>query len=232
LNILKKVLLGTIRYSFLSFHPSRMATSLQTILTIKCGLWRSPSIRIVALFLPSVMRNVARLQVTSPAGLGTKMTVLARATSNLSDWNIWPARERLCVCRRGPVGEWVPAQVSLSTGRMTSRSQASPLLEEEDQLLNTHMSRREQKSWSWFPTGLETKNYCAGEGQQQFSRSANRPTFCNPGWSGQVHTSVTSKRSPPPPHLCIGDRIDPGVGLGTAVKRRIHSSSGNLTPVG
>jgi hypothetical protein len=56
-------------------------------------------------------------------------------------------------------------------GAVTSISYTPPLVEEEAQLLNTFMSRREQKSSSWIPTGLETKNYYAGEGQQHFNRS-------------------------------------------------------------
>jgi hypothetical protein len=65
----------------------------------------------------------------------------------------------------------VPARVPPPTNRvgMTSSSQTPSLVEEEAPLLNTYVSRREQKTWSWIPTGLETKNYCAGEGQQQFN---------------------------------------------------------------
>jgi hypothetical protein len=44
-----------------------------------------------------------------------------------------------------------------------------------------YMFRAEQKSWSIIPTGLETKNYCAGEGQQQFNRPTGRA--CN--WNGK-----------------------------------------------
>jgi hypothetical protein len=33
--------------------------------------------------------------------------------------------------------------------------------EEEAALVNMHMSRREQKSFSWILMGMETKNYCS-----------------------------------------------------------------------
>jgi hypothetical protein len=73
-----------------------------------------------------------------------------------------------CMCVwRGPVGGWVPAGIPPRRGGVTP-----PLVEKEAPLLNTFMSVKEQKYWSWVPTGLRTKNYCAGEGQQQF----NRPT--------------------------------------------------------
>jgi hypothetical protein len=55
---------------------------------------------------------------------------------------------------------------------LMSARQTLPLVEEEAPFLNTYMSRSEQKTWSWIPMGLETKNYSAGEDQQQF----NRPT--------------------------------------------------------
>jgi hypothetical protein len=60
---------------------------------------------------------------------------------------------------------------------VTSSSQTPPLADEEAPLLNTYISRREQKSWSWISPGLETKNYCAGEAQQQF----NRPSWVSTG---------------------------------------------------
>jgi hypothetical protein len=53
---------------------------------------------------------------------------------------------------------------------VTSSSQTPPLAEEEAPFLNTFMSMIEQKSLSWIPTGLETKNCCAGDDQQQFNR--------------------------------------------------------------
>jgi hypothetical protein len=52
----------------------------------------------------------------------------------------------------------------------------TPLVEEAAPLLNTYISRRKQKPSSWIPTRLETKNYCAGETQQQFNRPTDRPT--------------------------------------------------------
>jgi hypothetical protein len=50
-----------------------------------------------------------------------------------------------------------------------------PLIEEEAQLLNTYMSRREQNSWPWISTRPEARNDYAGEGRQQFNRSTYRP---------------------------------------------------------
>jgi hypothetical protein len=50
-----------------------------------------------------------------------------------------------------------------SRKRVTSSSQTLSLVEEEVPLLNTYIS------WSWIPTGLETKNHRAGEDQQQFN---------------------------------------------------------------
>jgi hypothetical protein len=52
-----------------------------------------------------------------------------------------------------------------------------PLVEEEAPFLNTYMSRREQKSWSWVSRRPEARNDCAGEGQQQFNRPTDRPTY-------------------------------------------------------
>jgi hypothetical protein len=48
-------------------------------------------------------------------------------------------------------------------------SQTPPVGEAEASLLHTYMSSRDQKSCSWIPMELETKHYCAGEGQQQFN---------------------------------------------------------------
>jgi hypothetical protein len=43
-----------------------------------------------------------------------------------------------------------------------------PVIKEKAQLLNTHMSRRKQKSGLWISTRPEVRNDCAGEDQQQF----------------------------------------------------------------
>jgi hypothetical protein len=57
-----------------------------------------------------------------------------------------------------------------------------PLVDEEAPLLNTDMSRREQKSWSWIWRRLKpgmsvlARNVCAGEDQQQSNQPTNQPT--------------------------------------------------------
>jgi hypothetical protein len=42
-----------------------------------------------------------------------------------------------------------------------------PLTEEEALFLNTHISRRKQKAWSWISRGPENRNVRVDEGQQQ-----------------------------------------------------------------
>jgi hypothetical protein len=56
-----------------------------------------------------------------------------------------------------------------------------PLVKEEAPLLNTCMSRREQKSWSPISILPEARNDCAGENQQQLNRPAEWIT-CSQWW--------------------------------------------------
>jgi hypothetical protein len=81
---------------------------------------------------------------------------------------------RACVCV--PISEWVPARGTSSRRGLTSSSQMPPLVQEVAPFLNTYMSRMEEKYWSWIPTGLEIKNYCFSEDQQQFNRLT---VFCS-----------------------------------------------------
>jgi hypothetical protein len=37
-----------------------------------------------------------------------------------------------------------------------------------------HVKVMKRKLWSWVPTGLEDKNYCADEDQQQFNQPTDR----------------------------------------------------------
>jgi hypothetical protein len=70
------------------------------------------------------------------------------------------------------MNEW--PRESPRRGGVTTSSQTPPLVEEGATLINTYMSRREQKNLVMIPMGFETKTYCAGEGQQHF----DRPTIC------------------------------------------------------
>jgi hypothetical protein len=46
----------------------------------------------------------------------------------------------------------------------------TPLVEEETRFTNTETVTERTQIRSWIPTGLETKNDCAGEDQQQITR--------------------------------------------------------------
>jgi hypothetical protein len=76
-------------------------------------------------------------------------------------------RNQESLCWRGPAGIY---QVSGATG--PSRSSHTPPIVEKEAPFKTH-STLKIKILSWVPTGLETKNYCAGEAQQQFNRPEN-----------------------------------------------------------
>jgi hypothetical protein len=54
-------------------------------------------------------------------------------------------------------------------------SLAPPLVETETPFPKTETVLQRTKIWSWLPTGPETKNDCAGEGQQQLTEP--RPFF-------------------------------------------------------
>jgi hypothetical protein len=71
-----------------------------------------------------------------------------------------------------------PLESNHSPVEGSDRSQWDPSPPRSEGLNSKHvyMFRREQKSWTWIPTGLETKNHCTGEGQQQF----NPPTYSQP----------------------------------------------------
>jgi hypothetical protein len=106
--------------------------------------------------------------------------VLASTSNNLTDRPAPQQREYMSqsmsgVCVWRSVSERMAAQVTPRRKGMTSNSQTSPLIEEEAPRLNTYMSTREQKSWSWIPKSLKTKNYCAGMGQHQFNLAGRWP---------------------------------------------------------
>jgi hypothetical protein len=65
------------------------------------------------------------------------------------------------------------SQITSQMGVEWRSSQSAPLAEKKAPLLNAYMSRREQTSWSQIPPVLETKNFCAGEGQRQFNRQTD-----------------------------------------------------------
>jgi hypothetical protein len=75
----------------------------------------------------------------------------------------------VCVCVCGGEGQLV-SECPPEAPPIVGESSQTPPLVEEVPFLNTYMSRIEQNSWSWIRSGLEIKNYCAGEDQQQFNR--------------------------------------------------------------
>jgi hypothetical protein len=54
---------------------------------------------------------------------------------------------------------------------LSSRSTGGPT--------SKHVKVFKREIWSWVPARLDTKNYCAGEGQQQLKRN---PTLYSVGW--------------------------------------------------
>jgi hypothetical protein len=86
--------------------------------------------------------------VMSPAGLGTKNDCAGEGQQQFT--LPYPARHESVIQRQ------------LGT---PSRRGGS---------ISKHVEVLERKIRSWVPTGLETKNYCAGDGQQQFNRLTNR----------------------------------------------------------
>jgi hypothetical protein len=77
--------------------------------------------------------------------------------------------------KRDKEGQLMSARSSHPQEKGSDSHTPSPV-EEEAPLLNTYTSRREQKSWSWIPSRLNTKNSFAGEDQQQFNRPTDRLT--------------------------------------------------------
>jgi hypothetical protein len=105
-----------------------------------------------------------------------------------------------CVCRKGPVSEWVPVRITPTRGRATDSSRTPPLVEEEARFktcrslgkmknilcytdLPTELVVRELRALKVVrafrqcnvvmrPMRLGTSNHCAGEAQQQFSMQA------------------------------------------------------------
>jgi hypothetical protein len=64
--------------------------------------------------------------------------------------------------------EWEPAGSLPSTGGVKSSRQNHISSKRRPQLKSCKTLER-TKIWSWVPTGPETENECAGEGQQQFT---------------------------------------------------------------
>jgi hypothetical protein len=79
-------------------------------------------------------------------------------------------------------------------------------LKRSPHLINTYMCGREQKFWSWIPTGLETKNYCAGEGQKRCNRPSDRVSheLRVDSWSNElvVRQSLAGKDVSRREHCC------------------------------
>jgi hypothetical protein len=63
---------------------------------------------------------------------------------------------------------------------VTSSRQTPPLVKEKAPFRNK--SLQGTKIWSWVPTGLDTKDDCAGDGQQQFAgvdwKPVSRVVYC------------------------------------------------------
>jgi hypothetical protein len=76
--------------------------------------------------------------------------------------------------------------------RVVAERPTPSIFQEEAPFKNTRMVLEITKIWSRVPTGPETKNDCAGEGQQQITALLSSPRYHNPK---HINVSVTTEPS-------------------------------------
>jgi hypothetical protein len=93
-----------------------------------------------------------------------------------------------------------------------SERQTPPLVEEEAPFKNTKVILERIQIWSWVPTGPETKNDCAGEGQQHITALQEWRTIPGPYYGDptkaveslcfrELHARTHTHINAPPVHL-------------------------------